>query len=216
MLEVYRFIFNPFQENSYVLIDDTKTCAIVDPGNYSEDENRRLKAFITENGLNPKMILLTHGHFDHICGISFLTDTFGLPVYAHAKAQKMINEAPEHGAAFGITLMQPPVINYKIEDGEELFIGNSELKVIHLPGHSEGSVFFYNVENKIAVVGDILFNGSIGRTDLPGGNLDDLLTGIHKKLLVLPEDTQIFPGHGPETSIGIEAKTNPFLDNQVL
>jgi len=114
--------------------------------------------------------------------------------------------------ALNIEVYNEQLITY----GEELFIGNSELKVIHLPGHSEGSVFFYNVENKIAVVGDILFNGSIGRTDLPGGNLDDLLTGIHKKLLVLPEDTQIFPGHGPETSIGIEAKTNPFLDNQVL
>jgi len=216
MLEVYRFIFNPFQENSYVLIDDTKTCAIVDPGNLSDDENLRLKSFITENGLNPKMILLTHGHFDHICGVNFLTDEFGLPVYAHAKAQRMIDEAPEHGAAFGITITQPPAINYKIEDGEELSIGNSKLKVTHLPGHSEGSVFFYNAESKIAVVGDILFNGSIGRTDLPGGNLDDLLNGIREKLLTLPDDIQVFPGHGPETTIGVETKTNPFLDNQVL
>lgn len=216
MLEVYRFIFNPFQENSYVLIDETKTCAIVDPGNLSEDENLRIKSFITENGLNPKMILLTHGHFDHICGVNFLTEEFNLPVYAHAKAQRMIDEAPEHGAAFGISFTQPLAINYMIEDGEELSIGNSKLKVTHLPGHSEGSVFFYNAENKIAVVGDILFNGSIGRTDLPGGNLEDLLGGIKNKLLTLPEDTQVFPGHGPETTIGVEIKTNPFLDDQIL
>ena len=215
MLEVYRFIFNPFQENSYVLIDETKTCAIVDPGNYNEDENARIKSFITENGLNPKMILLTHGHFDHICGVNFLVETFNLPVYAHAEAEKMISSAPEHAAAFDISFAQLPVINYKIEDGEELSIGNSKLSVTHLPGHSEGSVFYYSEPNKIAVVGDILFNGSIGRTDLQGGNLDDLLGGIHTKLLTLPEDTQVFPGHGPETTIGIEAKTNPFLNDEI-
>ncbi len=216
MIDVYRFIFNPFQENTYVLIDETKTCAIVDPGNYSEDENLRLKSFIAENRLNPKMILLTHGHFDHICGIDFLMNTFGLPVYAHVKAQRMIDEAPLHAEAFGINITLSPIINYRFENNEEISLGNSKLKIMHLPGHSEGSVFYYNKENKVAVVGDILFNGSIGRTDLPGGNLDDLLTGIHEKLLTLPEDTQVFPGHGPETTIGIEAKTNPFLDNQVL
>lgn len=216
MIEVYRFVFNPFQENTYVLINDTKTCAIVDPGNYSKDENHRLKSFISENGLNPKMILLTHGHFDHICGVNFLTDTFGLPVYAHPKAKKMIDEAPQHGAEFGFSFPNPLTINYQIENNEELTLGNAKLTVTYLPGHSEGSVFFYNKEQKLAVVGDILFKGSIGRTDLPGGNLDDLLSGIHEKLLVLPKDTQVFPGHGEETTIGIEIKTNPFLDNQIL
>ncbi len=216
MLEVYRFIFNPFQVNTYVLIDKTKTCCIVDPGCLTADEENRMKSFITENGLNPKMILLTHGHFDHICGVNFLVDTFDLPVYAHPKAAKMLESAPQQGIAFGINITKSPTINYRIEDGEIITAGNSKIEITHLPGHSEGSVFFYNAENKIVVVGDILFNGSIGRTDLPGGNLDKLLDGIHKKLLVLPKDTQVFPGHGQETTIGIEAKTNPFLDNQVL
>ncbi len=215
-MKVYRFIFNSFQENTYILVDDTKTCAIVDPGNSKDDENIRIKSFITENGLNPKMILLTHGHFDHICGVNFLIDTFGLPLYAHPIAQKMIDSAAEYAQGFDFDVSKPPIINYHLSNNETISVGNTLFKVIHLPGHSEGSVVFYSEKNKIAIVGDVLFNGSIGRTDLPGGNLDDLLNGIHKKLLTLPEDTQIFPGHGPETSIGVEIKTNPFLDNQIL
>lgn len=215
-MKVYRFIFNSFQENTYILVDDTKTCAIVDPGNSSDDENNRIKSFIAENGLNPKMILLTHGHFDHICGVNFLMDTFGLPLYAHPAAQKMINSAPEYAQGFDFDISKPPVIDYHLSDNETIGIGNALFQVTHLPGHSEGSVIFYNEKNKIAIVGDVLFNGSIGRTDLPGGDLDDLLNGIHKKLLTLPEDTQVFPGHGPETTIGVETKTNPFLDNQIL
>lgn len=214
MLKAIRFIVNPFQENTYVLIDEkTGECAIVDPGCYDTEEINNLKGYIEENKLKPKKILLTHGHFDHICGVQFITKAYGIPIYAHSEATIMIADSPIHALAFGITIPSPPKIDVDIHDGDEVIIGNSKLLVGHLPGHSRGSVYFYAKENKFVVVGDILFKGSIGRTDLQGGDLQYLLSGIKSKLLKMPEETQVFPGHGPDTTIGMEKKTNPFLED---
>ncbi|HIE16058.1 MAG TPA: MBL fold metallo-hydrolase [Bacteroidales bacterium] len=214
MLHIKQFIFNPFQENTYVLIDETKTCAIVDPGNYTPKETLKLKSFIAENQLKVKMILLTHGHFDHIFGLHALIETQNIPVYANILDKDIIATAPQYAQRYGFSFPQSSItINHQIEDGETLTIGQTKLLAVHLPGHSKGSMFFYIPDNKIAIVGDILFKGSIGRTDLPGGNLDELLDGIHKKLFTLPSETKVLSGHGPSTSIETEKRTNPFVSS---
>ncbi|MEL7588359.1 MAG: MBL fold metallo-hydrolase [Prolixibacteraceae bacterium] len=211
MINIKKFTFNPLQENTYVLYDQTADCIIVDAGCYFDYEREELVHFIDGKGLNPVKLVNTHCHFDHILGISFCRTRYGIPFYAHEADRFLIERAVVQGEVFGVPLEQIDPPDEWISEGDHVSFGNSGLEVLHVPGHAPGSLVFYNREQKFLLAGDVLFQGSIGRTDLPGGNFEQLTGHIRSKLLVLPEDTVVYCGHGPETTIGEEKKYNPFL-----
>jgi glyoxylase-like metal-dependent hydrolase (beta-lactamase superfamily II) len=208
---VHSFVFNPVQENTYLIWDETDECVIVDAGCYTQKEFEKINGFIILNNLKPVKLINTHCHFDHLFGIEKCRKAYNLNWEAHPGDSFLIKNAPLQAAMFGISfdLITSPII--ELSDGDKILFGNSCLKVLHVPGHSPGSVCFYEEKSKILITGDVLFNGSIGRTDLPGGDYETLIKGIHSKLLVLPDDVYVFPGHGPATTIGDEKIRNPFL-----
>ena len=205
------FVFNPVQENKYIIWDETKECAIVDAGCFNQREFEKLDDFIKSKNLKPVKLINTHGHFDHIFGIELCRKAYNLKWESHYGDNSWVTGAREKAAMFGIPIQPVTIAETELNDGDEIHFGNSTLKVIHVPGHSPGSICFYNENYKILITGDVLFNGSIGRTDLPGGDYHTLITGIKSKLLVLPDDVDVFPGHGPATTIGDEKALNPFL-----
>lgn len=211
MITIKNFVFNSFQENTYVLYDETKECVIIDAGCYFEGEQQALKSFINENDLKPVKLLNTHCHVDHLFGNKYVADEFQLSVTAHKEDAFLIDNAVAHGMSFGITVDQPPQVGDFVEEEDEITFGNSKLKVLHVPGHSPGGLAFYNEEQKFVFVGDSLFAGSIGRTDLPAGDYDTLIGSIKSKLMSLGDDVVVYTGHGPATTIGDERKNNPFL-----
>ncbi len=211
MLTVQRFTFNPVQENTYVVYNEKGQCCIIDPGCYFASEEQALKNFIEENHLQPVYLLNTHCHLDHIFGNRFVHKTWNLPLHLSREEKPVLDHGPESGQRW-----QLPFENY---DGELVFIdeksliklGEDELHVLFTPGHSPGHLSFYSRENKFLVSGDVLFQGSVGRTDLPGGDFQTLEQSIKTKLYILPEDVIVHPGHGDSTTIGDEMKTNPFV-----
>lgn len=205
------FYFNDLRTSCYVLYDNTKECAIVDPGCYSEKEKERLVKFIDSFGLVPKMIINTHGHFDHIMGNAFVADKWNIPTYMNHGDIPQLSRSKSYGGYFGYEFNQPTEDVIDLKDGDVIRIGDIVLNVFHTPGHSNGGVALYNEQEKYVICGDSLFAGSIGRTDLPGGDFDLLITSIRTKLLTLPPDTTAYPGHGPATTIGDEMANNPFL-----
>lgn len=210
---IKEFVFNDFQENTYLVYDDSKQCLIVDPGCYYEDEKMQIKNVLKEHDLNPVLIVNTHCHFDHILGNKYIKDTYNIPLYAHQSEQALIDHAPEMGQIFGIQFNSHVNIDTFISDGDIIKFGKSSLEVIYIPGHSIGSIGLYTPQDNWVIVGDVLFQGSIGRTDLPGGDYNTLINSIHEKLLILPENTVVYPGHGPSTTIKEEKTSNPFLKN---
>jgi len=211
MIQIKKFTFNPVQENTYVLFDETNECVIIDAGCYFENEIRELDQYISEKKLKPVRLINTHCHFDHIMGITHCRIKYKVPFEIHPDEAVLIEQAAEHGDLFGIPMEPVDAPDNFFQEGDQITFGNSYLQVIEAPGHSPGGVAFYNPEQKILIAGDILFYGSIGRTDLPGGSFEQLTENIKSKLLTLPEETTVFCGHGPETTIGFEKKTNPFL-----
>jgi len=211
MISIKKFTFNPLQENTYVLYDETGDCIIIDAGCYFSYEKEELVSFIEESGLNPVKLVNTHCHFDHILGITFCRTKYKVPFYMHQDDEFLIERAAEQGDVFGVPLEPVGPPDGLISEGEQVRFGNSWLETIHVPGHAPGSLVFYHPGQKFMLAGDVLFNGSIGRTDLPRGNYGQLIRNIRAKLLILPEDTVVYCGHGPETSIGAEKKSNPFL-----
>ncbi len=210
---VTQFQFNHFGQNTYV-IHDTKTLqsAVIDPGCFFEQEKQELKSHIISNNLQLEAIIYTHCHLDHVFGAAYIKKEFpNVVTYAHKEENFFIQDAIGQGLRFGISMEQPPAINKFISDGSIIEIGSSKLYAIHVPGHSKGSLCFYNAEKSIIFVGDVLFAGSVGRSDLPGGSHELLIQGITSKLLVLPEETIVYSGHGPATTIGEEKRSNPFL-----
>lgn len=206
------FIFSPFQENTYVLYDDTKACVIVDPGNFSPDEDEQLEMFIFKNELKPEYIIQTHNHLDHLFGARNVAEKYQIPLACHADDVEWIQHFKATCAGYGLEMDEnPPMPARFLTHGEIFTFGDSQLEVIHVPGHSAGGVAFYNQADGLLFCGDILFQNSIGRTDLPGGSHEQLISGIKEKLWVLPDETQVFSGHGPSTTIGVEKITNPFL-----
>jgi len=205
------FTFNPFQENTYVVYDETNTCVIVDPGMYHEAEENALQDFITSKNLTPVLLLNTHCHIDHVFGNKFVKDTYNIPFHAHQLEMDNLNNGPQHAHMFGVSMGPSPQPDTFIEPGKDITFGNTTFKVLFTPGHSAGSVSFYNAENNFVLAGDALFMGSIGRTDLPGGHYETLITSIKKELLTLPDGTVVYSGHGPETTVVRERNTNPFL-----
>lgn len=211
MLQIKKFTFNPVQENTFVLFDETGECVIIDAGCYFENERLELDAFIAEKQLKPVRLINTHCHFDHIMGINHCKAKYQLEFECHPDEAILVEQAAEHGDLFAIPMEPVDAPDAFFEEGDKITFGNSYLQVIAAPGHSPGGVVFYNPEQKILIAGDVLFYGSIGRTDLPGGSFDRLVGNITSKLLTLPEETVVFCGHGSETTIGFEKKNNPFL-----
>ncbi|MDQ3190277.1 MAG: MBL fold metallo-hydrolase [Bacteroidota bacterium] len=211
MVHIKKFTFNPFQENTYILSDETKECIIVDPGCYSPSEKKELAEFIKEKGLKPVMLVLTHAHVDHVLGNAFINEVYGLrPVMNKIELTGLLG-VPQYAHIYGINAdISPEPISY-IEEGDTVKFGNSTLEVLFTPGHSAGSISLVSKEQKFIIAGDVLFYGSIGRTDLPGGDYDTLIASIKNKLFPLGDDFNVYSGHGPETNIGFEKKNNPFL-----
>lgn len=196
----------PLMENCYILGDDkTKIAAVIDPG----DEPERIVERLEKRKLQCTHILLTHAHVDHVSGINGVVKATGANVYIHKDDAFMLKSAPVQALAFGMKPFLPPKVDRYLEDGEIIEIGNLKVKVLHTPGHSSGGVCF--LVEKCIFVGDTIFQGSIGRTDLPGGNYNELINSIETKIFTLPDDTVIYPGHGPETTVGYEKKYNPFF-----
>lgn len=213
MLSVKIFVFNPFMENTLVVYDDhTREAAIVDCGCLYDTERNELKKFIADNNLVIKYLLNTHLHLDHQFGNAWAAAEYGVLPLAHRNDEKLIDNLPSQAMLFGIpdSVDAQPLGGY-IAEGDEITIGSSKLKAIFVPGHSAGSLCFYSASDGILIVGDVLFAGSIGRTDLPGGDFDLLTNGIREKLFTLPLDTKVYPGHGPTTSIDREIHSNPFF-----
>lgn len=212
MLKIKSFVFSPIQENTYLLYNEFKDCVIIDPGCYFPEEQDELKGFIAQSGLKPLMLLNTHCHLDHVFGNKFIAETYALTLHLHEKEKTLLDYAPTSGLMYNM-----PFDNYSgkyifLKGGDTLKIGDDELLVVEAPGHSPGHVCFYCAAQNFVISGDILFNRSIGRTDLPGGNHQTLLKNIREKLFVLPDATVVYSGHGPETNIGDEKKYNPFLN----
>lgn len=212
MITIKSFEFNYFQENTFLLYDDTREAVLIDCGCCRKDEEKELSDFISENGLILKHLLCTHLHLDHIFGNGYIHKTYGLAPEANKQDAELLPSPAEQARLFG--LRQPvenvPLGKYLV-GGETIRFGRSELQVLSVPGHSPGSVAFYNKKNGFAIVGDALFAGSIGRTDLWGGNQEILLAAIRDKLLSLPDETVIYPGHGAETRVIDEQLNNPYL-----
>lgn len=211
MLYIQPFTFNPFQENTYLLINEKKECWIVDPGMYDNNETNFLLDYIAENALTPKAIINTHAHIDHILGINALKEKYNLPFSLHEKDMPVLNSARQSAAMFGFTFGDIPKVDSYLQEGEPLKLGEDTIEVRFAPGHSPGSVVFYYEPGEWLIGGDVLFAGSIGRTDLPGGNFDTLISSIQTQLLTLPDETTVYSGHGPATTIGSECANNPFL-----
>ena len=211
MISIKKFTFNPVQENTFVLYDETQACIIIDAGCYFDDEKKELDEFIASNDLKPVKLVNTHCHFDHILGVNYCRSKYGIPFFAHQADAFLIERAVESGERFGVPVepIDPP--DGFLEEGQSVEFGNSVLEMIHGPGHAPGSIVFHHSQQKFVIAGDVLFYGSIGRTDLPMGSFEQLTSNIKNKLFILPEETVVYCGHGPETSIGFEKKHNPFL-----
>ena len=213
MLNIHHFVVNMIEENCYLLWDETQEAAIVDCGAYFDEDREEIRKFVEENQLNVKLHLLTHAHFDHIFGAQFVYDHFGLSPQMAKTEKHNYESANEQLRMFlrrDIPISLPP-IGKLLDDGETIRFGHQELKVIYTPGHTPGGVCYYNEKEKILLSGDSLFQGSIGRTDFPGGSAHDLVESLKNRVLTLPEEVQVYPGHGPKTSIQDERKFNPYL-----
>ena len=211
MISIHYFTFGPMGENTYILWDETKECVIIDPGNFNTTENKQLSAFIKENGLIPKRLLLTHGHIDHISGNRYVLDTYNLLPEMHKDDVYFIENHLNSAIMYGLKVEQSPMPSHFLNEGDVISFGNSTLDIVHTPGHSPGSISFYNQQDKFIISGDVLFFACIGRTDLPLGNYNDLIKSIKTKLLPLGDDMTVYSGHGQETTIGSERMYNSYL-----
>ncbi len=212
MSTIKSFTFNPFQENTYIVYDETKECVIIDPGCYTPAEKQRLADFIIKEGLTPVRLLNTHCHLDHIFGNEFCEDTYSLSLEIHRGELPVLARAPQSGQMFGVPTPAQRTPTLFIEESDTISFGNTHFQVILTPGHSPASICFYNQAENYVISGDVLFHRSIGRYDLPGGNLETLLNSIKSKLFTLPDETKVYAGHGEPTNIGDEKIYNPFMN----
>jgi len=211
MLQVKSFVFNEFQENTYVVWDDSLACAIIDPGCSNSEERNLLQEFIVKLGLKPSLLLNTHCHIDHILGNNFVADKYQLPLHLHEGELFTYKDTDRWAAMFGLPKFTIPEKLVFIDAGQTLHFGSSQLEILSTPGHSIASLSFYHANTNILFGGDVIFKNSIGRTDLPGGNFEVLAQSIREKIYTLPEETRIYSGHGPSTTVGSEKLNNPFV-----
>ena len=212
MLHLKSFTFNPFQQNTFLLYDDEGSAFFIDAGNSTSSENSELKDFVGQKKLKPERLLLTHAHIDHIMGVKYIHEEFGLLPEVHKSELFFFDQMMPTAKMYGVNCEQAPAPEKYLDDGQIIRLGAYEFECLLAPGHSPGSICFYNASNKLLIGGDVLFNGSIGRTDLPLGNHRQLLDSITNRLMHLPGDTKVYCGHGPATSIGHERQNNPFLN----
>jgi hydroxyacylglutathione hydrolase len=211
MLHIQSFTFNPVAENTYILYNEKSSAAVVDPGCYFQEEKEVLQTFLKEKGLTLKYLLNTHCHLDHVFGNRFVHETWGLELYCHEKEQPVLAYAPTSGLMWNL-----PFDNYDgplhfLAPGDKITLDEDELNILFTPGHSPGSISFYAPKEGFVISGDVLFQESIGRTDLPGGHHETLLQSIRTQLFTLPDETVVYSGHGEPTTIGHEKKYNPYL-----
>ncbi|MDX1350443.1 MAG: MBL fold metallo-hydrolase [Putridiphycobacter sp.] len=210
MIEIKKMTFNPFQENTYVLFDETKECVIIDPGCYDKHEESLLLDFISSQGLKPVKLVNTHGHIDHVLGNYFVSEAYGIDLYAHANIVGQLAAIPNYSALYGFNAYKmSPQPKQFLNEGDKLQFGNSELDIMFCPGHAPDHLVFYHAQQGFVINGDVLFQGSYGRVDLPGGDFSTLKDSIINKMFALPDDTVVYCGHGGETTIGHERHTNP-------
>jgi glyoxylase-like metal-dependent hydrolase (beta-lactamase superfamily II) len=212
MTKIKTFVFNPFQENTFLLYDETKECIIIDAGCNEVHEFEAIDKFIEENKLVVQSIVNTHCHIDHIMGNAYLVNKYNVPSVAHKEDMPLLERSNDMALAFGFQVEEPPIPNQFVNEGEKITFGNTELEVKHVPGHSPGSIALYCENSNFVIVGYVLFAGSIGRTDLPGGDYDTLIASINDKIFALPDETQVYPGHGEKTTVAHEKGTNPFFN----
>lgn len=211
MLKVKGFVFSPVQENTYVVYNEENLCCVIDPGCYFSNERKTLEDFVADNGLKPTYLLNTHCHLDHVFGNKFVYDKYKTPLHIHEEEKRVLAYAPTSGDHWNM-----PFENYSAElrflkEGDMVRLGADELEVLFTPGHSPGHICFYSAAEQLIISGDVLFRKSIGRTDLPGGSFEQLVTSIREKLFVLPDEVKVYCGHGETTTIGYEKKHNPFV-----
>lgn len=213
MVNIKPFVFNPFQENTYLVWDSTTLeTAIVDPGMSNKREEEFLDRFITEGKLKVKAILLTHTHIDHTFGVDHLRERYKVPVLLHKSDESLGRQRMEQARKFHLPVeITPLVADRFIDEGEVLTLGDNKVMALHAPGHSPGSLLYYLPSANSLISGDVLFQGSIGRTDLPGGNYGQLIASINVKIVTLPPSTIVYPGHGPSTTIAREMRSNPYF-----
>jgi hydroxyacylglutathione hydrolase len=210
-MEVFRLVFSPIEVNTYILSDNSGLCAVIDCGCFTQSEFEKLTDFISKKNLKPALLLNTHCHLDHIFGNTMFLEKYNLGTFCHKEEEVNRKDSIHIAGVFGMTMDTPPEPAGFIEDGSIVSFGNSELQALFVPGHTSGSLAFYSKKDKIVFTGDALFAGSIGRTDLKGGNYETLIQSIRSKLFVLPPETIVYPGHGEPTTIEREMNTNPYF-----
>lgn len=212
MIIIHQFTFSPFSENTYILFDESKECVVIDPGCYEPSEKQELSDFISDKKLTPVKLLNTHCHIDHIFGNKYVSEKYSLKPEAHPEEMFNLKYAGQVAELYGITAFEPsPSPAVFLKEGDIIRFGNSVLDIIFVPGHAPGHIAFVNREQKFVIGGDVLFYGSIGRTDFPGCSHEALLNSIKTNFFSLGDDFRVLPGHGQETTIGFEKKNNPFL-----
>ena len=210
MIAIQSFVFNAFQENTYIISDETKECVVVDPGCYDDDEKKELSDYVLDHQLKVRMLLNTHCHIDHILGNEFVKQKYNTKLYIHQTEEFVLNAQKIFAPHYGFNRYQEAKPDGYLVEGDVVEFGLQKFAVLFVPGHSPGHIAFYNENEKVVLAGDVLFQNSVGRTDLPGGNHNTLIDSIHKKLFTLPDEVTVYPGHGGETTIGVEKRTNPF------
>lgn len=212
MSQIAIFTFNPFQENTYVIYDDTQECVIIDPGCYTQAERDALTSFIEGKQLQPVAIWLTHAHIDHVLGNWFVADRYNIGIAMHPSERDMLAAMPAYGrASYGVIMQPSPAPTQLLAANQEISFGNTSFKCLFVPGHSPASLAFYNEAEQYVIAGDVLFKGSIGRTDLTGGDMNTLLNSIQTQLFTLDDAVKVYPGHYDDTTIGDEKRHNPFF-----
>ena len=210
-MKIFRQTFSPIQVNTYILQGEGDECIIIDCGCYDKSEEDQMEAFIESNRLSPVMLINTHCHLDHVFGNAFIFNRYGLKTRADKNDYYNLTTAPDHARLFGLSMENPPAPGESLTDNEKIVAAGIHFEALSVPGHTSGSMAFYFPAQGAVFTGDALFAGSIGRTDLEGGNYETLIKSIKTKLFTLPDETMVYPGHGPGTTIGREKKTNPFF-----
>ena len=212
-MQLKTFYFNALRTCCYVVHDSEGHCMIIDPGCFGSKEEQRLVDYIEQNKLTPQLVVNTHCHFDHLMGLPFVLKNYNIPLYMHALEEGNLQQASHHAMLFGFGMPQPYLDYHPLHDQDTLTCGTLEFRVLHTPGHSPGSVCLYRKQDTVIFTGDLLFAGSVGRTDLPGGDYAQLMTSLSVKIRPLPPATVVYPGHGPATTVAEECAHNPYMQH---
>ena len=211
MIKIKTFTFNPFQENTYLVYNQQGACLLIDPGCYFQQEQQQLTHYISHHHLKPQFIVQSHGHVDHAMGVNFVKQHYQIQALMHADDLPILRQSKEFGKTLGLDIEQPSDPEKMLSESQPLELGQEHFTLLHVPGHSPGSIALYHAPGGILVSGDVLFHLGIGRTDLPGGDAHRLFQSIREKLFTLPDETRVYPGHGPPTTIGKEKGQNPLF-----